>query len=528
MDTLITLLGLISIGLVATASLNVNPQLQLAINGSVSSDSASGNPSLNSTTNLSEDSKDNCSSLMNANSLSQTELIARITDSCRYDRMEPPIRVNDNGEIEPVDVYARFYINALKDLDSSDLQFLLQGLLQLRYFDPRLAFAKYAPSRQQPVVGESALREKLWVPHIFLSNEQSSNVLGTNEKDLLTSVYPDGTVLISFRLQATLYCWMNFQKFPFDDQNCTTILESWMYNTSMLQLHWETTNPITFHSQLQLTEYDLDGYVCNESVSVSDEFTMSHGALVGNYSALSFSVLLTREVGYYIIDYFVPSMMIVAISWVSFWLQADQTPARSMLGCSTLLSFITLSLSQENNLSKVSYVTMSEVWFLVCTFFIFGSLMEFAFVNTIWRRNNNLELKKRTTKYIVRSTFVPKLKRNPRSFSRSHSTISSCNKICGSNQNNNNTVITIETPIIIGDGLSRENSTISLEDNNASISSGSTAQLTETPQAEKPPQTFATMTPKEVSLWIDRKMRFVFPLAFIVFNALFWTLVYCL
>lgn len=446
--------------------------------------------------------------------------------------MEPPIRMTDNGEIQPVVVYARFYINALKDLDSSDLQFQLQGLLQLRYSDSRLAFQKYAPSRQQPVVGESALREKLWVPHIFLSNEQSSNVLGTNEKDLLTSVYPDGTVLISFRLQATLYCWMNFQKFPFDTQNCTTILESWMYNTTILQLNWEPTKPITFHSQLQLTEYDLDGFVCNESVSVSNELTMSHGALVGNYSALSFSVLLTREVGYYIIDYFVPSMMIVAISWVSFWLQADQTPARSMLGCSTLLSFITLSLSQENNLSKVSYVTMSEVWFLVCTFFIFGSLIEFAFVNTIWRRNNDLELKKRTTKYIVRSTFVPKLMRNPRRFSRSQSTISSCNNNHNKNSNNcngnGNTVITIETPIIIGDALSRENSRISLEDNNSSIGSSSTAQLTETPQAEKPPQTFATMTPKEVSLWIDRKMRFVFPLAFLVFNALFWTLVYCL
>lgn len=424
----------------------------------------------------------------------------------------------------PIGVNARFYIYALKDLDSNDLQFMLQGLLQLRYNDTRLAFSGYAPNRE-PIVGDGSLRNMLWVPHIFLANEQSSNVLGTSEKDQLTTIYPNGTVLISTRIQATLYCWMNFQKFPFDEQKCTTVLESWMYNTSIMQLHWEPTNPVSFHTQLQLTEYDLDGWVCNESISISDAYSMSHGALEGNYSSLSFTVQLSREVGYYIIDYFVPSMMIVAISWVSFWLQADQTPARSMLGCSTLLSFITLSLSQENSLSKVSYVTMSEVWFLVCTVFIFGSLMEFAFVNTIFRRNNNLEVKKRTTKYIVRSTFVPKMRRNPRSFNRSSSTMSSCSKISGGNQKN--TVITIETPIIIGNGLSRENSTISMEENDASISSSSTATLTETPK-EKPPQTFATMTPKEVSLWIDHKMRFVFPLAFLIFNAFFWTLVYCL
>ncbi|XP_032596387.1 pH-sensitive chloride channel 2 [Drosophila grimshawi] len=530
MNILAHLLGLLCIGFAASASLNADlgqQAVEFANDGAyTTSDSTDVSPNFTDTPDPSPEPSDNCPSLSNAYALSQTQLISRLTDPCRYDRNEPPITVNDIGEIVPIDVYTQFYIYALKDLDSNDLQFMLQGLLQFRYNDTRLAFADYAPNRQQPIVGDSDLRNLLWVPHIFLANEQSSNVLGTNEKDMLTTIYPDGTVLVSTRIQATLYCWMNFEKFPFDDQKCTTVIESWMYNTSMLTLHWELTKPVSFHTQLQLTEYDLYGWVCNETVSVSDTFTMSHGALQGNYSALSFSVMLSREVGYYIIDYFVPSMMIVAISWVSFWLQADQTPARTMMGCSTLLSFITLSLSQENSLSKVSYVTMSEVWFLVCTAFIFGSLMEFAFVNTIWRRNNNLELKKRSTKYIVRSTFVPRLKRNPRSFNRSTSSLSSCNKVCGSNQNN--TVITIETPIIIADGLSRENSAISLEENDVSISSGSTAELTQSKPEEKPAQTFATMTPKEVSLWIDRKMRFIFPLAFLIFNALFWTLVYCL
>ncbi|TDG50439.1 hypothetical protein AWZ03_003028 [Drosophila navojoa] len=525
MDILSSLWGLAFIGFVTAASLNVETsekQLQLAGNGSYSATNSS--PYFQVSLNLSESTTKSCPSLLDGDSLSQTELIRRLTDLCRYDRLQPPITVNATGDIQPIGVNARFYIYALKDLDSNDLQFMLQGLLQLRYNDTRLAFGSYAPTRA-PIVGDGSLRSMLWVPHIFLANEQSSNVLGTSEKDQLTTIYPNGTVLISTRIQANLYCWMNFQKFPFDEQKCTTILESWMYNTSIMQLHWEPTNPVSFHSQLQLTEYDLYGWLCNESISISDSSSMTHGALEGNYSALSFTVMLHREVGYYVIDYFVPSMLIVAISWVSFWLQADQTPARSMLGCSTLLSFITLSLSQENSLSKVSYVTMSEVWFLVCTVFIFGSLMEFAFVNTIFRRNNNLEVKKRTTKYIVRSTFVPKTKRNPRSFNRSSSSLSSCSKVSSGNQKN--TVITIETPIIIGNGLSRENSTISMEDNDASLSTSSTATLSETPK-EKPAQTFATMTPKEVSLWIDHKMRFVFPLAFLVFNAFFWTLVYCL
>lgn len=58
--------------------------------------------------------------------------------------------------------------------------------------------------------------------------------------------------------------------------------------------------------------------------------------LAGNYSSLSFTVHLAREMGFYLMDYFLPSIMIVSISWVSFWLQADASPPRIMLGTSMI------------------------------------------------------------------------------------------------------------------------------------------------------------------------------------------------
>ncbi|KAH8382356.1 hypothetical protein KR009_002997 [Drosophila setifemur] len=529
MDILRFLLILLSyMGLTAAVSIDLNDfQLNLAANGSIMVAPTNNSNTYTVSLDLTETTTSNCPSLSKAESLSQMELITRMTDSCRYDTLDPPTTLSEEGEIEPVGVHARFFIYVMKNVDASNLQFMTQGLLQLRYKDPRLAFGNLVPNRKQPIMGETKLKKIIWVPHIFLTNEQTSSVLGTSAPDELTSIYPDGTVVISTRIQATLYCWMNYQKFPFDEQTCTTILESWMYNTSMVDLRWETTNAVTFDTELQLTEYNMVGSLYNETIRMSNGSHMTHGALVGNYSTISFSVLLTREVGYYVMDYFLPSIMIVTISWVSFWLQADQTPARTTLGCTTMLSFITLSLSQENNLSKTGYVTMSEVWFLVCTMFIFGSLVEFAFVNTIWRRNNNLELKKRTTKYIVKSTFVPHIRRHRRhGYKRTDSTMSTTSMDKSFGGPRDNTVITIETPIIIGGSLSREDSAISLDEQDETETSSTSASSES--EKEKPAQTFATMTPKEVSLWIDKKMRFVFPLAFVVFNALFWTLVYCL
>lgn len=215
---------------------------------------------------------------------------------------------------------------------------------------------------------------------VFLN--RSSSVLGTGEKDILTSISPDGTVIISRRIQATLFCWMDLRKFPFDEQYCHTVFESCklnnlifkgfglnftqdlfscmciigMYNASEIYLHWEPGSPVNLAPELHLTEYVLLRLYTNESLIMADLNDLRHGAFTGNYSQLSFTVHLAREMGFYLMDYFIPSMMIVAISWVTFWLQADQTAPRITLGTSTMLTFITLASSQGKTLPKVSYI----------------------------------------------------------------------------------------------------------------------------------------------------------------------------
>lgn len=495
-------------------------KVRVAVSGTVNSVAVSDNTyTISTDLNVTKSSDETCSSLDDAGQLTQTQLISRLTAVCRYDRLERPyVVVNDTIVDTPLDVYVRVYIYVLQNLDSSDLQFKMHGLVQLRYRDPRLAFAAYAPSRTQSILGESKLRELIWVPHIFLANEHDSSVLGTSEKDILTSISPDGTVIISSRIQATLYCWMKLQKFPFDEQYCPTILESWMYNASELRLYWEENAPVTFDPKMHLTEYALQDAWTNETIINADLDDLRHGAFAGNYSSLSFTVHLVREVGYYVMDYFLPSIMIVAISWVSFWLQADQTPARTTLGCTTMLSFITLASSQENNLPKVSYIKVSEVWFLGCTFFIFGSLVEFAFVNTIWRRNHSVEVKKVKSKYILKSTLTPRMKR--------HKMID--NEQRQQSRPNCDRFLSVDTPPVIitvgDDPLHKFTSTESITTMTSSLDDNDSDPEKKTPENHS----WSTMTPHEVSLWIDRKARFLFPIAFIIFNAFFWTFVYCL
>ena len=119
-----------------------------------------------------------CPSLVDADNLSQTQLLERLTHGCRYDRLERPITYSESGQRLPVDVYVRAYVYFMQNLEAHDLQFKIYALLQMRFLDPRLTFRKVAPKRKQPILGEMQLRDTLWMPHLFLVNERDSSVLG--------------------------------------------------------------------------------------------------------------------------------------------------------------------------------------------------------------------------------------------------------------------------------------------------------------------------------------------------------------
>lgn len=185
---------------------------------------------------------------------------------------------------------------------------------------------------------------------------------------------------------------MDFRKFPFDQQKCKAIIGSWIYNASNVMLHWEADSPLTLGPDKILSEYSVVSTSLVESEVDANAPGLQYGDFVGNYSSLEILLTLDRSFGYYLLEYYFPSVLLVAISWVSFWLQADQTAPRAMLGTTAMLTFITLSASQISTLPKVSYIKLSEIWFMICALFIFGSLIEFAFVNLLWRRKRIMKM----------------------------------------------------------------------------------------------------------------------------------------
>ena len=77
---------------------------------------------------------------------------------------------------------------------------------------------------------------------------------------------------------------------------------------------------------------------------------------------------------------YIPSSLIVVMSWVSFWLNRGAAPARVGLGVTTVLTMTTLINSVNAALPKISYMKSIDIYLFVCFFMVFGALIEYACV----------------------------------------------------------------------------------------------------------------------------------------------------
>ncbi|GIY63280.1 gamma-aminobutyric acid receptor subunit beta-like, partial [Caerostris extrusa] len=105
----------------------------------------------------------------------------------------------------------------------------------------------------------------------------------------------------------------------------------------------------------------------------------------GTYQRLSLSFELKRNVGYFIFQTYLPCILIVMLSWVSFWINHEATSARVALGITTVLTMTTISTGVRSSLPRISYVKAIDIYLVMCFVFVFAALLEYAAVNyTYW------------------------------------------------------------------------------------------------------------------------------------------------
>uniref|UniRef100_A0A0M3HKS1 Neur_chan_memb domain-containing protein n=1 Tax=Ascaris lumbricoides TaxID=6252 RepID=A0A0M3HKS1_ASCLU len=86
----------------------------------------------------------------------------------------------------------------------------------------------------------------------------------------------------------------------------------------------------------------------------SGPYPMFRGS--GNWSCIRALIVMKRLVLFHIIQTYIPTGMLVSISWMSFWLDPRASPARISLTITSLLTLTTMSNGARQDLPQVNFI----------------------------------------------------------------------------------------------------------------------------------------------------------------------------
>lgn len=107
------------------------------------------------------------------------------------------------------------------------------------------------------------------------------------------------------------------------------------YEADKLQFRWKPVNDTPIIKALSFRH--LNAYL---SKNATGECQWTHSWRT-EFSCLSVYLIFTRDKLFYFSTVFVPGMVLVTSSFISFWLDVNAVPARVMIGVTTMLNFCT-------------------------------------------------------------------------------------------------------------------------------------------------------------------------------------------
>uniref|UniRef100_A0A8C6VNW0 GABA(C) receptor n=1 Tax=Naja naja TaxID=35670 RepID=A0A8C6VNW0_NAJNA len=259
----------------------------------------------------------------------------------------------------------------VESIDKISEDFTMTLYLRHYWKDERLSFPS---TRNRSMTFDGRLIKKIWVPDTFFVHSKRSFIHDTTMENIMLCIYPDGNVLFSLWITVSAMCFTDFSRFPLDTQNCSLELESYAYNEEDLMLYWKHGNEsLSLDEHISLSQFFIE------------EFSASSGlafySSTGWYNRLFINFALRRHIFFFFLQSYFPSMLMVMLSWVSFWIDRRAVPARLSLGITTVLTMSTIITGVSASMPQVSYIKAVDVYLWISFLFVFLSVIEYAAVN---------------------------------------------------------------------------------------------------------------------------------------------------
>ncbi|XP_027462659.1 gamma-aminobutyric acid receptor subunit alpha-1 isoform X2 [Callorhinus ursinus] len=252
-----------------------------------------------------------------------TRILDRLLDG--YDnRLRPGL-----GE-RVTEVKTDIFVTSFGPVSDHDMEYTIDVFFRQSWKDERLKFK--GPMTVLRL--NNLMASKIWTPDTFFHNGKKSVAHNMTMPNKLLRITEDGTLLYTMRLTVRAECPMHLEDFPMDAHACPLKFGSYAYTRAEVVYEW-TREParsvVVAEDGSRLNQYDLLGQTVDSGIVQSS---------TGEYVVMTTHFHLKRKIGYFVIQTYLPCIMTVILSQVSFWLNRESVPARTVFA---LIEFATVN-----------------------------------------------------------------------------------------------------------------------------------------------------------------------------------------
>jgi hypothetical protein len=256
------------------------------------------------------------------------------------------------------DVEVTVYLIDIEEINSRSQSFIANVFIGLQWQDPDLAHA--GPGWR----GVSL--DDIWSPNVQIVNQQK---LVKTFSDT-AQVAPNGTVNVRQRYWGGFSQPLELRTFPFDSQRLQLIL---------VNAGAQGANPIFSISsasgvanRLKLPDWKVQNWDVKTTVTLM-------GRNQRNIPAIEMNVDVKRSTSFFTLKVIFPLMLIVAMSWLVFWIDPKLVASQISVSVTAMLTLIAYRFAIGGMVPRLAFLTSLDYFVLGSSVMVFLTLVEVAF-----------------------------------------------------------------------------------------------------------------------------------------------------
>ncbi|XP_076033039.1 uncharacterized protein LOC143020498 [Oratosquilla oratoria] len=274
---------------------------------------------------------------------------------------------------EPLRMDATVNVFGFSQIDTMDMRITIDFEYRLSWFDQRLQYINLKNSSDLNLIEGGSV----WTPKILMPNAEFPRIQSTPPvTSILRTAAPlpdniqnavrdeqysgsQNPLMWQQQINAPFACSMDLRNFPFDTQHCQLHLKLASADSEYIEWGNVTTN---YLGPVFMSEHDVSDWQVERSV-------------VRGYSLVSISFALHRRFSYYITSAYLPTFMLIAISYASLFCKHENIDLRVMMSITILLVLYALYQQITSGLPRTSYTKAIDVWCFFALTFIFTQVI---------------------------------------------------------------------------------------------------------------------------------------------------------